>query len=154
MALSIRHPKDFWTGILFLCFGLGAVYLAQDHPMGTAGRMGPAYFPSVVGGLLALIGLAAVARSFLRDGEAIGTAHVRGLVLVLAPVLLFGVVVRGAGLVPAVLLLVLASACASPATRLRGALLLAAGLAAFAALLFVGLLDLPMPVIGPWLGSW
>src|SRR3546814_87740 len=64
MPSFIRHPKDFWTGVIFLFVGLAAVILGRDYTMGTAGRMGTAYFPTVLGGLLALIGLVAVVRSF------------------------------------------------------------------------------------------
>lgn len=152
MPSFIRHPKNFWIGIIFLFFGLAAVYLGRDYEMGTAGRMGPAYFPTVLGGLLGCIGLAGVLRSLLQTGEAVGRFHVKELVLVLAAVFLFGFLVRGAGLVPAALVLVLLSAYASPRFTWGPSLLLAIGLAVFAVVLFVKLLGLPMPVIGPWLG--
>lgn len=151
MPAFIRHPKDFWTGIIFIFFGLSAVILGQEHEMGTAGRMGPAYFPTVLGGLLALIGSVGVIRSFLRPGDAIGRFHIKELVLVLSAVLLFGLLVRGAGLVPAAVLLILVSAYASPKFHLGKSVALAAGLAVFAVLLFVKLLGLPMPILGPWL---
>jgi hypothetical protein len=147
-----RHPKDFWTGIIFLFFGLGAVIVAQNYPMGTAGRMGPAYFPTMLGGLLTLIGLVAVVRSFLHDGEPIGKFYLKEIVLILAGILLFGFLMRGAGLVPATMVLLLLSAYASPKFRWREALLLAVGLTIFAVAVFVKLLGLPMPVFGPWLG--
>jgi hypothetical protein len=148
----IRHPKDFWTGIIFLFFGLAAVYLGQDYKMGTAGRMGPAYFPTILGTLLAVIGLVGVIRSGMHSGEAIGKFYIRELVLVLSAVLLFGFLVRGAGLVPSVLVLVLLSAYASPKFTWGPSLLLAVGLAVFCVVVFVKLLGLPMPVFGPWLG--
>lgn len=120
--------------------------------MGTAGRMGPAYFPTILGSLLALIGAVGIARSFVRQGEAVGKFYVKELVLVLVAVLLFGLLMRGAGLVPAVLVLVLMAAYASPKFELIPTLLLAAGLAGFSVLVFVKLLGLPMPILGPWLG--
>lgn len=150
MPASIRHPKDFWTGIIFLLFGLGAVVIALDYPLGSASRMGPAFFPIVLGGLLALIGAIAVARSFVRDGEPVGRFYVKEIALILGSVLLFGYLMRGAGLVPAVFLLVLASAFASSHFHAGRTLLLAAGLAAFAVIVFVKLLGLPLPVFGPW----
>lgn len=152
MPTFIRHPKDFWTGIIFLFFGLTAVYIGQDYPMGTAGRMGPAYFPTILGGLLALIGLTAVIRSFVRPGEAVGKFYIREIVLILSAVLLFGVLMRGAGLVPAVIVLIMLSAYASPKFSLVPTLLIAIGMAAFSVVIFVKLLGLPMPILGPWLG--
>lgn len=153
MPTFIRHPKDFWTGIIFLFFGLGAIIIGQDYEMGTAGRMGPAYFPTVLGGLLSLVGAIAVVRSLLRPGEAIGKFYVKELVIVLSAVLLFGFLMRGAGLVPAVLVIVGLSAFASPKFKLSEAALLAGGLALFAVVVFVKLLGLPMPIFGPWLGQ-
>lgn len=153
MPTFIRHPKDFWAGIIFIFFGLAAVVIGQDYQMGTAGRMGPAYFPTILGGLLALIGVASVVRSLLRPGEAIGTFHLKSLLLILVAVVLFGVLMRGAGLAPAIVVLVVLSAYASPSFKLGHSLLIAVGLAAFSALLFVKLLGLPMPIFGPWLGG-
>ena len=152
MPTFIRHPKDFWTGIIFLFFGLAAVYIGQDYPMGTAGRMGPAYFPTILGGLLALIGLSAFIRSFVRPGDAIGKFYIREIVLILSSILLFGILMRGAGLVPAVVVLILLSAYASPKFTWPASLLLALGMAVFSVVVFVKLLGLPMPIFGPWLG--
>ncbi len=147
----IRHPKDFWSGIMFMFFGLAAVVIGQDYPMGTAGRMGPAYFPVVLGGLLSLIGLATFLRSFWVSGEAVQNFSVRDLLLILLSVFLFGVLVRGAGIVVAVVVLVMASAYASEKFSLRASLILSAAAAAFCILVFVKGLGLPLPVFGPWL---
>jgi putative tricarboxylic transport membrane protein len=68
-------------------------------------------------------------------------------------VLLFGFLMRGAGLVPAALVIILLSAFASPKFKVHEALMLAAGLAIFAVVVFVKLLGLPMPIFGPWLGQ-
>lgn len=152
MPTFIRHPKDFWAGIIFLVFGLAAVIIGRDYTMGTAGRMGPGYFPTILGGLLALIGLAAVIRSFLRPGEAIGKFYLKNLALISVAVLLFGFLMRDAGLLPAVIAIVMVSAYASPKFTWLSTLLIALGLSAFCVLVFVKLLGLPMPILGPWLG--
>lgn len=120
--------------------------------MGTAGKMGPAYFPTILGSLLALIGATVVIRSFVRVGEAVGKFYIREIILILSAVVLFGALMRGAGLVPAVVVLVVLSAYASPKFKWGSALLLAGGLATFSALIFVKLLGLPMPIFGPWFG--
>ncbi|MFJ7568031.1 tripartite tricarboxylate transporter TctB family protein [Herminiimonas sp. NPDC097707] len=153
MPSFIRHPKDFWTGIIFLCIGLAAIIIGLDYSMGTAGKMGPAYFPTILGGLLALIGLVAVGRSFFIDGEPIGKFAVKELVLILTGVLLFGVLIRGAGLVAATFALILFSAYASTKFSWRNGILLAAGAATFSVVVFVKLLGLPIAIIGPWFGG-
>ncbi|RJG03727.1 tripartite tricarboxylate transporter TctB family protein [Noviherbaspirillum sedimenti] len=153
MPSIIRHPKDFWTGVIFLALGLAAMIIGRDYPMGTAGRMGPAYFPTVLGGLLALVGAAAVGRSFFRSGEAVEKFAVKQLLLILAAVLLFGFLIRGAGLVVAVMTTVAVSAFAYQRFRPVPVLLLAGGLVAFSVLVFVKLLGLPIAIVGPWFGA-
>ena len=59
-----RNPKDFWTGLLYIFFGASAIFIARDYNMGTALRMGPAFFPTILGAVLAVIGAIAVIRSF------------------------------------------------------------------------------------------
>ena len=55
--IKIRNPRDFWSGVMFVAFGGAGIWLARAFPYGTAARMGPAYFPTLVGGLLAAFGL-------------------------------------------------------------------------------------------------
>jgi hypothetical protein len=153
MMTFIRSPKDFWSGVIFLLFGGAAVLIGRDYSMGSAGRMGPAYFPTILGSVLVLLGLAAIVRSTLRVGEAVEQFAIREIILVLSAVLLFGILVRGAGLLPAVLVLVLLSAYASNKFKLVPSLLLAVGLAVFAVLVFIKGLGLPIPMVGPWLGA-
>tara|TARA_R110001599_G_scaffold353676_1_gene595160 strand:+ start:202239 stop:202700 length:462 start_codon:yes stop_codon:yes gene_type:complete len=149
----IRHPKDFWTGIIFLFVGLAAVIIGRDYVMGTAGKMGPAYFPTVLGGLLALIGLAAIVRSFFIDGEPIGRFAAKETLMIISAVLLFGFLIRGAGMVVSVFAIVMLSARASQKFKWRSAILLAAGLATFSVVVFVKLLGIPIPIFGPWFGA-
>ena len=157
MAFTVRHPKNFWIGLIFLCFGLAAIALIGDNEMGSAGKMGPSYFPTVLGGLLAIVGLVGIIRAFIGRGsgahDAIGTFHIRDIVIILGAVVLFGILMRGAGLAAAAFVLVMLSSYASKQFSLKSALPLAIGLAIFAVLLFVKLLGLPMPIVGPWLGG-
>jgi putative tricarboxylic transport membrane protein len=149
----IRSSKDFWTGLIYLFFGVSAILIARDYGMGTGGKMGPAYFPTILGGLLVVIGVIAVIRSFVVPGAPIGAFAFKGLILVTAAVLAFGFVVRGAGLVVALPLLVIISALASSRFRWRPTLIMAAGLTIFCVLVFIKGLGIPLPIIGPWLGG-
>jgi Tripartite tricarboxylate transporter TctB family len=153
VMLRLRNPKDFWTGVIYLVVGLGAVLIARDYPLGTARRMGPAYFPTVLGCLLAAIGLVAVVRAFIQPGAGVGKLAVKHLAVVLGATILFGVLVRGAGLAAALIVLVLLSASASRMFRWGPSIALAIGLAAFSVLAFVWGLGLPIPAVGPWLGG-
>jgi hypothetical protein len=152
MLSFIRDPKDFWSGVIFVIFGLAAVIIGRDYSMGTAGRMGPAYFPTILGGLLVLIGSIGVVRSMFKSGGAIGRFAVREFLLVMASVAVFGLLVRGAGLAISVILVVMISGFASIKFKVGPYLLLGIGMAVFCVLVFVKALGLPMPMFGPWLG--
>jgi hypothetical protein len=149
----IRSTKDFWAGLLYIFFGSIAIIVARDYGMGTGVKMGPAYFPTILGGLLAGIGLISVVRSFITPGTPIGAFAFKGLILVTVSVVLFGFIVRGAGLVVALPLLVVMSASASKRFRWRTALIMAAVLTIFCVLVFVEALGIPLPIVGPWLGG-
>jgi putative tricarboxylic transport membrane protein len=97
--------------------------------------------------------LLAILRSFIRPGTVIEPFHWRLLLVVTGSTVVFGLLVRGAGLSVAVPVLVLATAAASVYFRWRTALVLAAGLTVLSALLFVKGLGLPIPLIGPWFGG-
>ncbi len=149
----IRSSKDFWTGLIYIFFGASSILIARDYGMGTGVKMGPAYFPTVLGGLLAVIGAIAVIRSFIVPGTPISAFAFKGLILVIVSTLLFGFVVRGAGLAVALPLLIIISALASERFRWRPTLVMAVVLTIFCAVVFLKGLGIPLPVIGPWFGG-
>ena len=67
--MKITNGKDFWAGVMFVAFGLAFMWKAQDYAMGTSVRMGPAFFPTVLGGLLAVLGAAVLFRAFVSKIE-------------------------------------------------------------------------------------
>jgi hypothetical protein len=148
----IRSAKDFWTGLIYIFFGVSAVLIAMDYGMGTALKMGAGYFPTVLGGLLTLIGIIALARSFIVSGGPIGRLALKGLLLVVASTLIFGLILRGAGLAIALPLFVIMSAYASVHFRWMPSVALAAGLTLFCVLVFLKGLGVPLPILGSWFG--
>ena len=146
----IRSGKDFWTGLIYIFFGSSAIIIARNYPMGTAIKMGPSYFPTVLSGLLILIGIISLVRSFLKTGTPIGRFTFKGLALVVVSTVLFGLIVRGAGLVIALPLLVIVSAFASKDFRWVPSLLMAAGLTLFCIAVFLKGLGIPLPILGSW----
>jgi hypothetical protein len=68
--MKIANGKDFWAGVMFMGFGLGFMYVSRSYPMGSAVRMGPAYFPMVLGGILAVLGAVVFLRAFVSKIEA------------------------------------------------------------------------------------
>jgi hypothetical protein len=149
----IRSAKDFWAGLIYIFFGSSAILVGRDYSMGTAFRMGPAYFPTILGGLLIVIGAISVLRSFIAVGDPIGQLTLRGLVLVTGSILLFGYLVRGLGVALALPGLVIVSAYASTKFRWGPTFIMAVGLTVFCVLVFLKGLGVPLPVLGPWLGG-
>jgi putative tricarboxylic transport membrane protein len=152
MAL-IRHPKDFWAGVLFIAFGAAAVIIALDYAMGTAGRMGPGYFPRWLGGILVLLGSILVIRSFRLRSEKIAFPTFKPVVIVLSSVLLFGITVTWAGLVASTILMVLVASAASHEYRWKESVVAALALAAFVVVAFRYGLQLQLPTWPPALGG-
>ena len=148
----IQSAKDFWSGLIYIFFGLGAIVIARDYGMGTALKMGAAYFPTRLGGLLILIGAISVIRSFVIRGAPVGAIALKGLVMVVGATLIFGLTVRGAGLAVAIPILIVISAAASSRFRWKPTLLMAVGLTLFCVLVFLKGLGIPLPVVGPWFG--
>ena len=148
-----RNAKDFWTGVIYIAIGGTAIIIGRDYGMGTAVKMGPAYFPVILSGILILIGAISVLRSFFKPGTPVGTVAWKGLFLVIASTLLVGFVVRGAGMAIALPLMVLLSAYASVRFRWKYALALAAGVTVFCILIFQVGLGVPLPILGSWFGE-
>ena len=67
--MRIKSPKDFWAGLMFIGTGLFfAIFAYANYQMGTAVRMGPAYFPFLLGGLLAFLGVLVLIEGFAFEG--------------------------------------------------------------------------------------
>ena len=110
MALKILHHGDFNAGVLYILLGGGFALGARQYPMGTAVRMGPAYFPTMLGWLLFILGLILVVRAFFLHGETLRKTNFRPLTLILASVIVFGFLLDKAGLIVASFALMVVSA--------------------------------------------
>ena len=147
MGLSVKarllDNKDFWAGALLASIGVAAVVLARDYPFGSSLRMGPGYFPTVLGALLALFGGYFLVRS-LRAAETVDTNwSLRALIGLTVSLILFGVLIDRAGFVPALVVLIFGSAASSTEFKFREVLLLTAILTVFAVVLFIWAIGLP-----------
>ena len=153
MQILKRNPKDFLTGLIFVAVGLAAIIFVRNHQMGTAMRMGPAYYPTLLGMLQVMIGIAVLLRALVRPGLPLGRFALSKIALVLGAIVLFGLLLRGLGLIMAIIVIVVLSAYGSKNFRWPVALLLAAGIAVCSAIIFVMLLGIPIPMIGTWIGG-
>lgn len=147
-----KSAKDLLAGLLFVAFGLSFAFAAWNYDLGTAIRMGPGYFPVVLGSLLVLLGIIVLVEGMVAGEQgAIGPVPWRGLVLILASVLFFGFTVRRLGLVPSLFVTVLLAAFSSARTGIVGGLIMAAALTFFCTAIFSYALGLPVPLFAPWL---
>ncbi len=142
----IRHPQDFFAGLVFLGFGAGAIAIARHYPVGSAMRMGPGYFPAILGGLLILTGLALAIRAFRLRGDPVGAWAFRPLLLVHGAVVAFALLVQPLGLVVATLALVALSRLGGWDARAAEVAVLFLCLAGLAVGLFVYGLGLPFRI--------
>jgi hypothetical protein len=145
----IRHQKDFWAGVLFIVLGGAGFLIALDYAMGSAGRMGPGYFPRSLGLILAGLGVILVLRSFRLQGDKIAFPTFQPLLIVLGAVLLFGLTVNHVGLVLATILIVIVSSVASHEYRWKESIVAAVILAIFVVLAFRYGLKLQLPTWPP-----
>ena len=147
MRLRIANPRDFVTGLLFGALGLFvSVYAATHYQLGTAVRMGPGYFPTWVGAIVALLGLALIVASLRVAGPPLPRIAIRPLVFILGASIAYGYLLKPLGLVLATILMVVVSAAGGHEFRWREVLALAIALAVFSVGVFVYALGLPFPL--------
>jgi hypothetical protein len=152
--MPIRSLRDFWAGAIYLALALATLWIGRDYALGSSARMGPGYFPAVLGWLLALFGVVSIGRSFIRPGEPIGAIAWKPLVLVLGAVVLFALLLQPAGVIVALVCLIVVGALASRYSRLDVKSVAAmTGLVAFCVIVFVKGLGVPMPLYGTWFGG-
>jgi len=145
--MKIKSPKDFWSAIMFLAFGLFFMIWSQMHyQMGTAVRMGPGYFPTVLGGLLAVLGLIVLAGSLAAEGPPVPQFHFRPLIFITVGTVLYGYLMKPLGLILATAALVYVCAFGGHEFKWKEVTILFVILAAFSWLVFVKGLTLPFPI--------
>lgn len=147
------NSKDLSAGLLFIA--IAALFAAgtMELDLGTPLRLGPGAFPLLLAGVLALLGLIIIAQAFRHPAAHAVAVPWRGIFMIVAAPVLFGLTVRGLGLVASVALIVAVSAFASQRMSLKLAIALTVGLTIFCVLVFNVGLGLPLRLVGPWLGS-
>jgi len=142
----IGHPKDFWSGLLFVGIGAFALIYGTKYTIGTAARMGPGYFPRILGILMIVLGLLLAFRSLRLKGDAVPAWHWRPVLLVLGSVVLIGLVVKTVGMAIATVILIVVASLGSHEFRLRDALISGVLLAVLCVGVFVIGLNLQLPI--------
>jgi hypothetical protein len=152
MNLEFLERKDFWSGLMLIAFGGVAIYIARNYQFGTSLRMGPGYFPTVLGWILIAFGLVIGAKGFLADAEKLQESwSLRALIIVPVALVMFGLLIDRTGFIPAMLVLIVGSALASTQFRWVEVLVFAVLLTAMCVVVFIWALGLPYQLIA---GIW
>ncbi|MES2787592.1 MAG: tripartite tricarboxylate transporter TctB family protein [Pseudomonadota bacterium] len=155
--MKIKSQKDFFSGLMFLVVGIAFAWGASTYNIGTGARMGPGYFPLVLGVLLAGIGAFTIFEAMVvetEDGEPIGSFAWRPLCFIIGSNVVFGILLGGLpklgipsfGLIVAIYALVFIAAQAGDEFKWKEVLVLATILAVGSYLAFIMLLKLQFPV--------
>jgi len=163
--MKIRNKQDFYSGVMFVLLGGGYALGAQSYGFGSSSSMGPGYFPTVLGTMLAIVGLMIIARVILRDADIdnpITQVAWRPLLTVIGSTVLFGVLLAGVpslgipsmGLLVAIVGMVLLVSTAGHDFTWRSALLLALFLAALSYLIFVEALSLYFRILPEFISGY
>jgi hypothetical protein len=147
LKIALRSNRDFWAGIMLIAIGAASIFIARAYPFGSTMRMGPGYFPSMLGGILAVFGIYVMIIG-LRRGEKI-TVHCSTRALIVLPfsLIAFGFLMTHAGFIPAMVVLIFGSACAGRDFKFVEVLLLIVLLTGLSVAIFIWGLGLPYPLI-------
>lgn len=151
--MRIRNYRDFWAGVLFVVTGLAFMVLSTQYHVGSAAKMGPGYFPMILGGLMALLGLMVMLPAFARRSPELKVDRVdfKAIGLILVAVAVYAFTLPRLGFVVALFLLILIASLASHEFKLRTTLLSSVVLLVFSYLVFVKGLELQFPFLPAFL---
>jgi hypothetical protein len=146
--MRVRHPKEFLTGAMFIFFGGSAMGMSTGLTIGTAAKMGPGYFPFVLGAFLTVLGAVVLLRSLFWAEGSHGwpVLAIKPVAIVLMSVVLFSQILRPLGLLLSTAVLVVMASMASHEFRLKEALLNAGVLVAIILVVFVYFLEFQLPI--------
>ena len=147
MKLSFRNNRDFWAGAMFIAGGAAAMIAARSYPFGTTLRMGPGYFPSLLGGILVAFGVYVMVRGLLNGEKIKGSWSLRALIVLPLSMVLFGILMQYAGFIPALAVLVFGSAASGREFRLGEVFLVAVVLIFLSVAVFIWGLGMPYPLL-------
>lgn len=146
MQFKIKSQEDFWAGMMFIGFGVLAIVISRDYPMGSAMRMGPGYFPTWIGVIMVLLGAIISAISFKVVGGAVGRFAWKPMVVLAIAFCTFAWGIDHIGFIPSLAVMIILSALAGKEFRLKEVLILTVVLIVGCWALFIKGLELPFPL--------
>lgn len=155
--MRIKSQRDFYSGLMFMAVGIAFAWGATNYTIGEGARMGPGYFPLMLGILLAVIGLFITFEALVvetEDGEKVGTWAWKPLFFIIASNVVFGICLGGIpkigipalGLIVGIYALTFIAALAGEEFKAKEVTVLATVLAILSYVAFIVLLKLQFPV--------
>jgi hypothetical protein len=142
----VKSPQDFGAAILFLTIGIAGIYFGRDLTFGSAARMGPGYFPTLLSCVIVFIGAIVGLKSLAIDGPPIEPSKLRPVLFILASILAFGYLIEQIGLAITTAGLAIFAAYARHDMNLKETVVLAVCLSGFAIAVFAYALGQPLPI--------
>jgi putative Ca2+/H+ antiporter (TMEM165/GDT1 family) len=151
--MSFSHRRDYYAGALMVIVGGGAAYIGSHYRMGSLTQMGPGYFPTVLGIILAIIGvIIAGSAAYAPVAATAETPPIRpdwrGWICITGAALLFIALAKSLGLVAATFACVFVAALGDRQNSWKEAGLLATGITVFGVVLFSLILRVQIPLFG------
>ena len=148
--MSVRSPQEFAAGLFLMVLAAITLFEGIELSAGSLSQMGPGMLPRALGVIVFLLGGALILDGFVEKGAGLERWHLRGPLFILGGAVIFGLIVRPAGLAVAGPLAVVFCAQADRGTRVVETAVFGVGLTLFCVGLFKFALGLPIPV-APWL---
>ena len=146
MSSKIKSQEDFWAGLMFIAFGVLAIFISTDYPLGSAMRMGPGYFPTGIGIILIILGSIIAMTSFKVVGDKVGTFAFKPMILLSVAFGVFGWAIDNIGFILALFILIALSSAAGKEFKMKEILPMSAVLIVGSWALFIWGLELPFPL--------
>jgi hypothetical protein len=146
MNNNFGSNKDFLAGLLLLCIGAVAFFIALDYPFGSSLRMGPGYFPRVLAGVLMFFGAFVLVRGVMTKERIKGIWGWKALAFIVVSLIVFGFTMEHLGLVPALVAMFFIAALGGHEFRFIEVVILTVFMTIFSVVVFVYLLGLPYPL--------
>ena len=155
--MNIKSQKDFFAGLMFMGVGVAFAWGATTYNVGSGARMGPGYFPLMLGVLMAVLGVAITFKALVVEtvgGDKIGKWAWKPLFYIIAANVMFGVLLAGVpalkipafGLIVAIYAVTFIASMAEAGWKVKNTFILATVLAVCSYLAFVMALKLQFPV--------
>jgi hypothetical protein len=155
--MNIKSQKDFFSGLMFTCVGVAFAWGASTYTIGNGARMGPGYFPLMLGVLLSILGGIITFKALVvetMDGDKVGSFAWKPLFFIIMANLVFGTCIGGLpsiglpplGLIIGIFALTFIASHAGEEFNFKAVTILSAILALMSYLAFIVLLKLQFPV--------